>query len=282
MKVLDAWAEFMLAAGSSPATVETRRRAITSLMGCAGVSDPLQLTRLDVLTWLARPRKQWTKVTYWASVRAFDRWLTEFDLGELNLVKGIPRPKTPDSVARPITDDVIDQLLALQLPRRSSAYVRLALYEGLRVHEIAKVRAEHFDFESGWLMVAGKGGIIAPVPIHDEIVAVAETMPEIGYWFPSRTRPTGHVSGITVSQTIGAALRSIGSMATAHQLRDTGATQLQQRVKDIRITQAFLRHKALASTMKYTAVNDQALRAAVRSAHWGRTDTVSEDQATAA
>lgn len=268
MKVLDAWAEYMLAAGSSPATVETRRRAITSLMGYTDVTDPLKLTRLDVLTWLARPRAQWTKVTYWSSVKAFDEWLREFDFGHLDLVKGIPRPRTPEPVARPITDDVVNALLAATLPRRAAAYVRLALFEGLRVHEIAKVSGEDLDLDSGWLLVAGKGGITKPIPIHPEIVKVAESMPEFGWWFPARGRTSGHVSAITVSQTIGAALRSVGCRATAHQLRDTAATRMQQKVRDIRITQAFMRHKTLTSTMKYTAVSNTALQAAVDGLGW--------------
>lgn len=269
MNVLDAWAEYMTATGASPATVATRCRSILSLMGSADVSDPLQLTRMHVLTWLARPRKQWTKVTYWRSLRAFDQWLTEFDLGNLQLTKGIPRPKIPDPIARPITDEAVSALLKAKLSRRGAAYVRLALFQALRVHEIAKVRGEDLDLSAGWLTVAGKGGIVKPIPVHPEIEKLAETMPEFGWWFPSPVRPADHVSAETVSQTIAYALRSVGCRASAHQLRDTGATRFQRKHKDIRLTQSFLRHKALASSMKYTEVDNVHLLNAVRSLQWG-------------
>lgn len=270
MSVLDAWAEYMTATGASPATVATRCRSILSLIGSAGVSDPLQLTRMHVLAWLARPRKQWTKVTYWRSLRAFDQWLSEFDLGDLQLTKGIPRPKIPDPIARPITDEAVTALLAARLPRRSRAYVRLALFHVLRVHEIAKIRGEDLDLAAGWQTVAGKGGIVKPIPIHPEVAALAETMPEHGWWFPSPTHVGQHVNPQCVSQTIAYALRSVGCRATAHQLRDTGATRFQRQVKDIRVTQSYLRHKSLASTMKYTEVDNVALQDAVRAMRWGQ------------
>lgn len=269
MKVLDAWAEYMTATGASPATVSTRLRSVNSLMGTAELTDPLMLTRFHVLTWLARPRAQWTKVTYWRSIRAFDLWLVEFDLGQLDLTKGIPRPRIPDPIARPVTDENVKALLAAPLPRRASVYVRLALFGALRVHEIAKIRGEDIDLAAGWLIVAGKGGVTKPIPVHPEVAKIAESMPEFGWWFPSPRRTADHVSPIAVSQTIGAALRSVGCRATAHQLRDTAATRMQQQSKDIRVTQAFLRHKSLGSTMKYTAVNDTALQAAVDSIQWG-------------
>lgn len=270
MNILDAWAEYMSASGASPNTVETRVWAMKSLMSNAGVIRPELLNRMHVLTWLASQQKQWTKVTYWSCVKAFDDWVVEFDLGESQLTKGIPRPRTPDAVARPITDETIDALLALTLPRRANAYVRLALYHALRVHEIAKIRGEELDLEAGWQLVAGKGGVVKPIPIHAEIAKLAETMPEFGWWFPSRSGEDRPIAPQSVTQTIGSALRAVGSRATAHQLRDTAATRFQREHKDIRLTQAYLRHKALSSSMKYTAVSDSALQAAVASINWSR------------
>ncbi|GAB3749978.1 tyrosine-type recombinase/integrase [Microlunatus parietis] len=237
-------------------------------MKTAEVTNPLTLTRMHVLTWLARPRKPWTKVTYWRSLRAFDQWLTEFDLGDLQLTKGIPRPKIPDPIARPITDEAVNALLKARLSRRAAAYVRLALFQALRVHEIAKIRGEELDLAAGWQTVAGKGGVVKPIPIHPEIEKLAESMPEYGWWFPSPIRTNDHVSAVTVSQTVGNALRSVGCRATAHQLRDTGATRFQRQVKDIRVTQAYLRHKSLASSMKYTEVDNVTLLNGVRALHW--------------
>lgn len=256
------WSQYMVAVGASYATIRLRLHTIAALTRHAGRTDPLTLTRRDALAFLARPTAQWTRVTYWRSITAWCAWLREFDYPHEDLLRGLPKPKTPSAAARPIEMTDIQALLAANLSRRSRAYVILALYGGLRVHEIAKFRSEEVNIESGWMTITGKGGICKPIPIHPEIVKLAATMPEIGYWFPS-SRGDGHVTAMAVSATIGNALRSVGCHATAHQLRDTAATMFQRQVKDIRLTQAFLRHSALSSTMKYTAVSDTALQEAV-------------------
>lgn len=235
----------------------------------AGVGEPTDLTRTHVIAFLARPIRPWTRLTYWQGIERLSEFLREFDLDPSSaLTAGIKRPRTPEPVARPITDDTISKLLALRLSPRPHAYVRLALYEALRVHEIAKIRGEDFDHDAGWLMVTGKGGITAPIPIHTEVTRLAQTMPEFGFWFPAPSRPDLPVSASAVSRTIGNALRAVGADASAHQLRDTAATRMQRQVKDLRVTQAMLRHRNVRSTQKYTKVANEDLAAAVVGLHW--------------
>jgi integrase/recombinase XerD len=267
--LLTQWQAYMTAYGCSPSTVGIRFRSIQGLLAHAGLQDPLELTRDDVIAWLGRPIKPWTRLTYWKSVRAFSRWLVDFghDPGS-DLTGSIPKPRTPEPVARPIDDATIERLLALQLPPRPHAYVRLALYQALRVHEIAKIRGEDFDFGSGWLLVEGKGGLIQPIPIHPEVRKLADRMPEIGYWFPSSVSPLLPVRPEAVSQTITGALKRAGSTATAHQLRDTAATRFQRQTKDIRLTQSMLRHRSVTSTQKYTEASNAELQKAVNALDW--------------
>lgn len=139
--LLDAWRAHMTAYGCSPNTVDVRGRIMSGLMAHAGVTDPLDLTRDHVTAWLGRPIKPWSRKTYWKTVQLFSRWLQELGHDPTSdLTRGIPQPKTPDPVARPIDDATIERLLALRLSVRAHAYVRLALYQALRVHEIAKIR----------------------------------------------------------------------------------------------------------------------------------------------
>lgn len=269
LSVLDQWSEYLRACGQSTATARLRTRVVGGLMNHAGVDDPLELTRAHVLTFLARDRSQWTRVTYWQSIHGLSVFLREFGHDpDSHLTKGICKPRKPEPVARPIDDDTIGRVLAAPFTPRVKAYLRLALFAGLRVHEIAKIRGEDFDWPAGWLMVTGKGGFTAPVPIHPEIRRIAEPMPDYGFWFPSLHSPGHHVSPQSVSTTVTNALRSVGSMATAHQLRDTAATRIQRQVKDIRVTQSMLRHRSLKSTQKYTGVADEQMHAAVLALDW--------------
>jgi integrase/recombinase XerD len=270
LDLIEEWRQYLTARGFSPATRKIYTQTITSLQRHAEVSGPLQLTRLHVIPWLARDVSPWTRLTYWKVIERWSEWLREFGHDpNSDLTRGLKKPRRPSPVARPVSDEVIERLLALKLVPRAHAYVRLALFEALRVHEIAKLRTQDFDFESGWLMVVGKGGHPAQVPIHPEIAKLGPSMPAWGWWFPESLSDTGHVDPKQVSMTITNALRAVGCNATAHQLRDTCATRIQRQQGDIRVTQSMLRHRDISSTMKYTAVANTDLQKAVRTLDWG-------------
>lgn len=270
MALIDDWTQYLTALGQSPSTIRTYGNTIKAAARQAGVS-PEHLQRQHLIAFLGRPDlKPWTRSTYWNALRAWGRYLIEFGHRADDLTKGIPRPKSPDPVARPITDEAVSLLLSAKLSPRAHAYVRLALFAGLRVHEIAHLRAEDFDLAAGWLIVTGKGGRSAPVPIHAELVKLAERMPQTSWWFPSYTDPTRPVCAGAVSTTIKAALRMVGSTATAHQLRDTYATRVQRQCKDLRVTQTLLRHRSVRSTQKYTGVSDDDMQAAMLALDWAK------------
>jgi integrase/recombinase XerD len=267
--VIAEWATFMKATGASVATIQIRTETIEQLMRYVGKTDPLTLSRRDVLSYMSRPVKPWTLTTYYRCIRAWDVWAREFGYTTASIVKGIPAPKTPRPVARPLTDGEITALLAAPLSRRARAFVILGLFAALRVHEIAAIKGEHLDHQSGWLMVTGKGGVTKPIPIHPRVAEIAAEFPEQGFWFPSTQRPGQHVDPRSVSLTIKNAMASVGIVATAHRLRDTTATRMQRQARDIRLVQALLRHSNIATTMKYVAVSDTALQEAVSRIGWG-------------
>lgn len=265
---IEQWAEYMQATGASAATIRLRLETMNHLTRHAGKTAPSQLDRRDVLAYLARPVKAWSKVTYWRAIRAWSVWAEEFGLIPESILRGIKAPRTPPPVARPIDDQSIARLLAAPISARAHAYVRLALFEGLRVHEVAQIRGEHFDRSSGWLIVVGKGGVTAPVPIHPEVAALAAHYPERGYWFPSPVDPAGHVQPRAVSSTIKHAMLTVGIHATAHRLRDSVATQLQREAHDLLVTQAFMRHASVGTTQKYVAIANSSLQQAACSLRW--------------
>jgi integrase/recombinase XerD len=262
--MLNTWATYMTAIGHSPSTIRLHSQTVRA---AANGNDPAQMSRQDAIRYLARPMSCWSKLTYWKVLRNWSRYLIEFGYRNDDFLQGIPRPRKPEPVARPVTDDTVEQLLAAPLPPRAATYVRLALFQGLRVHEIAKIRGDDFDLNAGWLLVTGKGGRTSHIPIHSEIAKLAEQMPLVGFWFPS-VIPGQPVNPKAVTATIGAALRSVGSTATAHQLRDTCATRIQRQVRDIRVTQQLLRHRSIKSTQKYTQVADADMQAAMLALNW--------------
>ena len=104
--------------------------------------------------------------------------------------------------------------------------IRLGAYQGLRAHEIAKVRGEDVDVAAGTLYVCGKGGVEAELPLHSAIAEEAARMPATGWWFPSYLNREQPVLSGSVSAVLSGAMARAGVPGTAHSLRHWHATEL--------------------------------------------------------
>ncbi len=143
---------------------------------------------------------------------------------------------------------------------RAHAFVILACFEGLRVHEIAKVRGEHVH--GGELRVLGKGGSDATVPLHPLAAELVRSMPPQGFWFPGPD--SGHVSRVSVGNAIKRVMVATGASGTPHACRHFYGTQvLRASGGNLRVAQRALRHADVRSTAIYTQIADDALRNAI-------------------
>jgi integrase/recombinase XerD len=284
MTDLERWAAWMRAAGRSPQTIKTRLSGIETLCRHAGVTSVTAVTADHITAWLGDCEAPWTRCTYWMTVRCWVRWALAEGVICADPTARLAKPRTPKCVPRPVSDAVIRALLngdisgdktggrtpitaghRVATNSRTRAYVALAALAGLRVHEIAKLRGEDVDLETGWLYVDGKGGTRCAIPLHPQLAAIAKTMPPVDWWFPHNGT---HVSGEWVSTCIRRALRAVGSTATAHQLRHSFGTAVLRSSHDLRVTQELLRHSSPASTAIYTQVADLDKVDAIRALGW--------------
>lgn len=263
---LDEWGDWMRAAGMTEATVLTRTKGIRTLCAHVKLDDPREITSRHLIAWLGACRSPWTRQTYWFTARQWCAWLVATGVRDDDPTVRLPRPRQPRSLPRPVSDVVIGKLLRDPPGRRAYAYVVLAVFAGLRVHEIAKVAGEDVDAVGGWLYVLGKGGSNAVVPMHPAVADLARGMPEVGYWFYGVR--DGHVCADSVSRVIANALRSVGSRAQPHQLRHSFATAIQRSTHDLRVTQELMRHELPSSTAIYTQVTNADKVAAIESLPW--------------
>jgi integrase/recombinase XerD len=259
-EVFDVWCQWMRAAGLAPKTVRTREAGISSLCTHANQPDPTQVTTFQIVAWLADSHAAWTRRTYWITARAWCQWMCDMNIRPDNPTEKMARPKVPRSVPRPVPLEIVRAVLSDPPSVRAYAYVALAAYAGLRVHEIAQIRGEDVDLEAGWLHVAGKGGQVAAVPLHPIVVTLAAGSPRHGYWFASGD---GHVRPDAVTETVSKALHRVGYQGSAHALRHTFGTEIQRLVRDVRVTQELMRHQSVTSTQIYTEVSDRDMVAAV-------------------
>ncbi len=252
----------MRAQGLSERTIGERTGTMRQVLTHAH-TDPLTLAAADILAFLARPLSASTRATYHASIRAFCAWMQRTGRRADNPADRTPRPRRPKSRPRPIEASQLHALLATANRRRTRAYVLLGALAGLRVHEIAKVRGDDIDPYTHVLTVVGKGGKVAQVPLHDDLVALAATMPTTGWWFPSYAVDREHVSSTAVSQAVSDAMRRAGFEGKPHQLRHFYGTELVRAGVNLRIVQTLMRHESPATTAIYTKVDFDQLRAGI-------------------
>ena len=268
--VLAAWRRHSMAAGHSDRTITSRAYTIKRL-AASGV-DPLSADRDELTDWRAELQDSRTgesarkssKATYRAQLRSFYTWLADTQRRDDDPSANLPQPRPGRGVPHPVTPEQVRAILdACTDPRTrdTRAYVILAAFAGLRVHEIAKVQGE--DFRGDELLVRGKGDALLGVPLHQVVLDLAATMPDRGCWFPSPA-PRGHVDRSSVSSAIKRAMVRAGVPGTPHGLRHHFGTQmLISSGGDLRTTQRALRHASPATTAIYTQVVDDTLRRGV-------------------
>ena len=150
---------------------------------------------------------------------------------------------------------------------RVRPWLLLAAGAGLRCCEIAPLLPEDLVLDDGSPRVIvrrGKGGEPGTVPVTEEIAAALRAcdLPTDGWLFPAQTSPsspggvhidfTRHVSAHTVSIRGREALAAVGSEAGMHGLRHLFGDTAWRTTKDLRLVQDLMRHKNVASTVRYT------------------------------
>lgn len=271
---IDAYALHLVAAGHSPATVESRCKALARIgreLRCA----PADVTAEMLVGWLGRHR-HWapeTRRDYRSAARGFLRWAYRTGRVPRHIADELPSVRIPPPAPRPVTDDAWRAALAAA-DTRVMLMLRLAAEAGLRRAEIAAVRVRDVVDSSGGpaLIVKGKGGKTRTVPLSGELAALvrrgaAGHTPELaatgtgGYLFPApgggHLTP-GHV-GVLIT-------RALPPGWSTHKLRHRFATRAYRGSRNLRATQVLLGHASIATTERYTAVDDDEIRAAAMAA----------------
>lgn len=203
-----------------------------------------------------------TRSNYYRALKAWYLWLVRRGLRLDNPMSQIKPPRQPKGRPRPTTTPQLAATLTTCNRRRTRAMILLAAYQGLRVHEIAKFRGEHI--RNGRVLVEGKGGKVAELPVHPLVAEIAASFPRIGWWFPSYKLAGQPITAQNVSRVLTQVMHRAGVDATAHQLRHWFGTEtLRASGGNLRTAQEALRHSSPATTAIYTLVEDDEVRAAI-------------------
>jgi integrase/recombinase XerD len=221
------------------------------------------VTTKTLVEWLSNPDySPWTRVTYFGHIRSYFGWLYETGQIPTNPAADLKSPRQPKSKPRPLTESEVVTVMAAATGN-VRAWLMLGLLAGMRSHEMAKLRGEDIDERS--IFILGKGQQQAFVPTHPALWEIALTHPA-GYWFPSRRgSKIPHIAGTSISGVVTRHFQKLGIEGSSHRCRHSYATNLLRNGANIRVVQTLMRHESLATTAKYTAVDEDERMLAIAS-----------------
>jgi integrase len=271
---IDAWTNWMIAAGISIRTIELRRYQMRRLAEAHLRRSPWRINTNDLIEWMsAQSWSQETRRSYRATLRAFYTWAEQSRRARRNPASSLPAVPAPHTVPRPTPDEVIAEALRSGSDR-DRLILSLAAYAGLRRAEIAGLRWDHITSDN--IRVHGKGGKVRIVPVHPELqrLIIAEKLRRnagrsgTGYrytagldgpWlFPGQC--DGHMTPAAIGKT---AVRALGPGWGAHSLRHRFATRVYAGTHDLLAVQELLGHSKPETSRRYTQLSDGALSDAV-------------------
>lgn len=257
----------LAAAGQSSMTMELRRIQLGRVGRELG-GRPADVTGPALVAWFGG-HCEWsleTRRSNRAAAVGFFRWAYRAGQVPVYLADELPRVRPPKPSPRPAPDSAWRAALATA-DTRTTLMLRLAGEAGLRRAEVARVhRGDLVESAGGWsLRVHGKGGKVRVVPISDslaEAMRQAHALSPAGGWlFPDGLG--GHLGPKYVGWLVGAALPAGWTM---HTLRHRFATRAYRGTRNLRAVQTLLGHESIATTERYTAVDDDEIRAAAMAA----------------
>ncbi|HEY7676130.1 MAG TPA: tyrosine recombinase XerC [Candidatus Methylomirabilis sp.] len=231
-----------------------------------------------------------------ACLRSFFRFLCRRGILELNPARMVAAPKQEKPLARHLSVDEVDHLLAAVAAedprgRRDLALFELAYAAGLRIAELTGLGQDDVDLREGLVRVRGKGNKERIVPVGSRAVAALraylDCRPELaggprrGAGRPGGSRPRGRAGargvapealflngrgGRLTPRAVQQALvrhltaAGLGRKVTPHGLRHSFATHLREAGQDLRVIQELLGHSSLQTTEIYTHVSTEEKR----------------------
>jgi len=244
--LIDGYLAYLRSKSASDNTISDRRRTLLvldrDLPYCLEEASPEEL-----VAWLWRDGLSiGSRETYYGCIAGFYRWAYRVGYFDFDPTEDIPRPKVPQRLPRPVTDEQLHDLLA----RAADPYrlwCLLAAYAGLRCVEISRLRREHVN-ERTITIERGKGNKPRVVPTHPAIWTEVSGL----HAGPITDRDAHRVSihfVLYASRTL--KLKGV----SLHRLRHWFGTNVQRKGKDILVTQQLMGHANPATTAGYALVS---------------------------
>ncbi|MCL2332537.1 MAG: tyrosine recombinase XerC [Actinomycetia bacterium] len=217
-----------------------------------------------------------------ACLRAFYAWLVDKEVIATSPAELLRSPKLGRRLPKALATDELQQLLegideSTAAGARDSALIELLYATGARVSEVAGLKESDIDFDSGRVLLRGKGDKERSVPLHPLALAKLtdyrdQVRPQLARtavpaFFLSTRGNALSADGIRWIVARYAKLAEVTTRISPHSLRHSFATDLLNEGLDLRSVQELLGHANLSTTQIYTHLSTRRLREAYRQAH---------------
>ncbi|MCA1810356.1 MAG: tyrosine-type recombinase/integrase [Kiritimatiellia bacterium] len=232
-----------------------------------------------------------------SSLRTFYRFLVREDRAPRNPFTGVASPKRRRYLPQVLTRGDVGKLLeappatgraAMARARpcdrpwleyavaRDSAIMEVLYSSGMRVSELAGMRAEHLDMLAGIVKIRGKGGKERLCPLGNPALQALQTARERQQaWSGNADMPLfanrrgGRLTPRSIERLMKKHLAQAGLSPeiTPHTLRHSFATHMLEAGADMRGVQELLGHASLSTTQIYTHVTAENLKKVYDAAH---------------
>jgi tyrosine recombinase XerC len=273
----------------SPHTVLAYIRDVNQFIGFVKTKGSLFENPQSIDPTFARSYLRWLELKNFSkksvarkisSCRAFFRYLFREGKIKLNPFEHILTPKLGKRLPSFLyPEEVVKLLDAVNLKHKNGprdlAILELIYASGMRVGEMAKLRADNIDLDSGEVLVQGKGDKERVVLIGSHSIAAIKKYLDVRkniagdekIFFLGRrgTRLTSR----SVERMIRKYARKAGisKRVTPHTLRHSFATHLLSGGADLKIVQELLGHSSLSTTQIYTHITKEKLKSIYDKAH---------------
>lgn len=242
--LVDAYLASISVAGLSRRTIERRRWSLGHLVEHVG--DELACATPEAVeSFLSHYSDAQSRQSIRSDVNQLFRFLVLRGMADRNPCDLIRAPRVGSRAATPVPVDDVRRSISAARPE-VRLMIMFAAFAGLRVSEIAALRAEDVDLDARVIVVRhGKGDQGETVPLADELVDEVRRWPARGRFFPG-------LQGNHVSARIRAVFRKLDIAHRPHDLRHSFGTQAARRTGgNLLIVAGLMRHRAISNTQRY-------------------------------
>lgn len=267
--------------GLAPNTIQSYERDIRKLAARLK-ADRIPLARVteDVLAGFLRGQSRSglsarSQARLVSALRSFFRFLVLSGLVKRDPAARLTTPSTWLALPKFLTVEEVEALLRAPDPAKPAGVRDRAMLEvlygaGLRVSELATLKAAEVNLGDGFLVCRGKGGKERIVPLGRSAAEavrrwLAEARPLVDadgreeLFLSRRGRPFTR-QGVWKLLRKHAAKAGLAAKVFPHVLRHSFATHLLERGADLRAVQLMLGHSQITTTQIYTHVSRERLR----------------------